>query len=76
MEHYNHPYIKEMVDGNFRAFIRRCIKQYDTDKYNVGIVGGFGYALREILERIATEEGVSISKFIKAPIDGLIEYHS
>ena len=76
MEHYNHPYIKEMVDGNFRAFIRRCIKQYDTDKYNVGIVGGFGYALREIIERIAAEEGISISKFIKAPIDGLIEYHS
>ena len=76
MEHYNHPYIKEMVDGNFRAFIRRCIKQYDTDKYNVGIVGGFGYALREIIELIAAEEGISISKFIKAPIDGLIEYHS
>lgn len=75
MEYYNHPYIKEMVDGNFRAFIRRSIKQYDTDKYPVGIVGGFGYAFREILEKIASEEGITISRFVKAPIDGLVEYH-
>ena len=75
MEHYGHPYIKEMVDGNFRAFFRRCIKQYDTDTFGVGIVGGFGYNLQEIISRIAAEEGLSISVFLQDPISGLIEYH-
>ena len=75
MEHYEDPYIRNLVDGNFRAFIRRSIKQYDTDKYPVGIVGGFGYALKDIITRIASEEGITISRFIKAPIDGLVEYH-
>ena len=75
LKHYAHPYIKELVDGNFRNFFRRCIKQYDTDKYHVGVVGGFGYALKDILTRIAEEEGVNISRFIKSPVDGLVEYH-
>jgi N-acetylglucosamine kinase-like BadF-type ATPase len=76
LEHYGNPYIKELVDGNFRSLLRRAIKQYDTDKYAVGVVGGFGFALKDILSRIAEEEGVRISRFIKNPIDGLLEYHS
>lgn len=75
MEHYGHPYIKELVDGNFRSFFRRCIKQYDTDTNIIGIVGGFGYALQETIRAIASEEGLSISSFIRTPINGLIEYH-
>ena len=75
MEHYGHPYIKELVDGNFRAFFRRCIKQYDTDTFSVGIVGGFGYALQETIRSIASEEGITISSFVRTPINGLIAYH-
>ena len=75
MEHYEHPYIKELVDGNFRSFFRRCIKQYDTDTNSVGIVGDFGYALQETVRAIASEEGIRISRLIKAPIDELVKYH-
>jgi len=73
--HYDNPYIKELVDGNFRAFFRRCICQYDTDRYSVGIVGGFGHALKDTITRIASESGISISDFVKTPIDRLVEYH-
>lgn len=76
MEHYDHPYIKELVDGNFRSFINRCLKQYDTGGFPVGVVGGFAYALKDIFLRIASEEGITISRIIKAPIDGLTEYHA
>ena len=76
MEHYGHPYIKELVDGNFRAFFRRCIKQYDTDTNSVGIVGSFGYNLQDIINGIAEEEGLTISTFLRDPIDGLVKYHS
>lgn len=76
MEHYGHPYIKELVDGNFRSFFRRCIKQYDTDTFSVGIVGGFGYNLQDIINGIAEEEGLTISIYLRDPIDGLVKYHS
>lgn len=75
MEYYDDPYIKNLVDENFRAFIRRSIKQYEYEKYPMGVVGGFGYALKDIFTRIAEEEGIRISRFIKAPIEGLIDYH-
>ena len=75
MEHYDHPYIKEMVDGNFRSFIQRSLKQYDTEGCPVGVVGGFAFALKDIFMRIASEEGIAVSRIIKAPIEGLIEYH-
>ena len=75
MEHYSDEYIRELVEGNFRSFIRRSLKQYDTERDPVGVVGGFGYALKDIFAKVAEEEGVKISRFIKEPIDGLMDYH-
>ena len=75
MQYYEtEPYIKELVDNNFRSFIRRVLKQYGTDS-PVGITGGFGCALKDIFTRIAQEEGITISGFLASPIEGLIEYH-
>jgi N-acetylglucosamine kinase-like BadF-type ATPase len=76
VEYYDHPYIKRLVDDNFRAFIIRSLKQYDTDHYAVGVVGGFGNALKEIFSNIAQEEGVRISRFVATPIEELIKYHT
>lgn len=75
MEHYSHPYIKRLVEDNFISFIRRSLKQYDTDRYPVGVAGGFAYALKDVFVRLAAEEGITISRFIKSPIEGLMEYH-
>ena len=61
---------------NFRTFIRRCLKQYDTDTYGVGAVGSFGYAAGNLLVETAGEENVRITRIMKSPMDGLIEYHN
>lgn len=68
-------YIREIVDGNFKDFIERALKQYEIDKYPVGVVGGFGYAHRAIFMKVATSYGIRISKILAAPIEGLVEYH-
>lgn len=75
VKHYEDPYIKGIVDDNFRAFFRRSIRQYDYNAYPIGIVGGFGYALQDIIRSVALEEGITISSFLKEPVDGLISYH-
>lgn len=76
LSHYNNPYIRQLVNDNFRSFINRSLRQYDIAKYPVGIVGGFGYANRDIFSALAAEAGIRISRFIKEPIEGLIIYHT
>lgn len=76
LEYYNDEYIRTLVDDNFRAFICRSLKQYDVDRYPVGVVGGFGNALKSIFSEIATQEGITLSRFISSPIEELIKYHT
>lgn len=68
-------YVRELVEQNFRDFILRALKQYDIEKYPVGVVGGFGYANREIMKKVAEPYGIRFSTFLATPIDGLVEYH-
>ena len=74
--HYSHPYAKELIERNFQAFIERSLLRYDVAAYPVGIVGGFAFACRDILTPLFAAAGIRASRFIKAPIDGLCEYHS
>lgn len=88
LKHYDNPYIKELVDNNFRAFFKRSLIpllkrnmpqscSIRAEKISIGIIGGFGYACKDIIEKIAEEEeeGVEITSFHASPIEGLIKYH-
>ena len=68
-------YVKELVDRNFRDFIEIYLRQYDIRMYPVGVVGGFGYANRAILEKVAAEYGVKFSAIFPAPMERLVDYH-
>lgn len=75
LSHKDNPYVKALIERNFRDFIDRVLKQYDTDKYPVGIVGGFGNACKDIFEPLAAASGIKISGFFPEPADLLVEYH-
>jgi len=75
MSHYDHPYIKRMVDAHFQAFVDRSLRQYEIDKYPVGIIGGFGNALKDIVRPIFESSGIRIRAFIPEPIEALVKYH-
>ena len=66
-------YAKELVDKNFRAFFERTVQQYDA--LPLGIVGGFGFACRDILQELAAEYGFTLSRIIASPLEGLKLYH-
>ena len=74
LAHYKtNTYAKELIDRNFRAFFERTIRQYEA--LPLGIVGGFGYACRDILQSLAAEYGITVSRIIASPLDGLKLYH-
>lgn len=76
VSHYDEPYAKELVDRNFRNFITRSLKHYDTLNHPVGVVGGFGTANKDKFTRLCEEEGIKVGRFVMAPVEGLIDYHT
>ena len=75
LSHYDDPYVRGLVDGNFRSFVRRALRRYDTESYPVGVAGGLGFACKDIFTRICTQEGVRLGAFEAEPINGLLRYH-
>ncbi len=74
--HYHDSgYARELVDGNFRSFFQKTLLQYPSG-LPVGVVGGFGYAARDILTRMGREYGISFKTFIENPMEGLVSYHA
>jgi N-acetylglucosamine kinase-like BadF-type ATPase len=76
LAHKDSPYICNLIQGNFRDFADRILGKYDTSAYRVGLVGGFAWACRDILLPILEENGIAVSRILKAPVEGLCEYHS
>ena len=72
-ENASDPYVNRLIVNNFRSFIERSLLQYD--RLPVGVVGGFGYACRDILRSLGPQYGITWSKFIASPMEGLIDYY-
>ena len=75
LEHRADPYVNALIEKNFRDFIDRALLKYDVAHYPVGIAGGFGWACRDILTPLLEKAGIRVSRFVKAPVEGLCEYH-
>jgi len=71
-----HPYMYNLIAEAFRAFYKYQVCCYAKHKeVPVHFVGSVAYYYRHILTQVGVEFGVTTGKFIKAPIDGLVEYH-
>ena len=76
LSHYQQSeYVRDLVDYNFRGLFERTLSQYDPS-LPVGVVGGFGYACRDILTRIGAEYGVQFSAILAQPLESLLAYHA
>ncbi len=75
VRHASDAYVDKLLDQNFQSFVDRILLRYDATTYPVGIVGGFGWACKDRLLSILKQNGILSSRFLKAPIDGLCEYH-
>lgn len=74
VRHQDHPYVKSLIENNFRSFFRRCISQYGTG-LPIGVTGSFGAACQGILSEVALSEGYEIRCVAASPLEGLIQYY-
>lgn len=76
-ENKEHDYIKAICSQCLDEFIEYFILRYETSKdIKIGFVGSIAYYFQDILNERLENQGLKISKIVKNPIEGLIEYHS
>jgi len=72
----DHPYIYKLITDAFRVFYKYQVCCYARHKdVPVHFVGSVAFHYKDILTTVGQEFGITTGKFIKAPIDGLVEYH-
>ena len=73
---HSHPYYHDLMLGAFRDFFRNIVSHYpDYRKYKFNCVGSVAFHYSDLLGQTAEEFGMKMGDIIKAPIDGLIEFH-
>ena len=75
-QHLSYPELEEMVIENFREHFRRNVNQYRRKDLEVGAIGSIAYYYRKQLEKAAADEGYTLGKVMRSPMDGLLRYHS
>ncbi len=71
------PYIQSLADDAFLKFFLRYVSQYtDYKSYPLRIVGSIGYFFRPQIQKQADDFGIVLDKVIRAPIEGLVDYHT
>ena len=69
-------YFKDIIEKGLRRFIDYQIMQYDNYKsVDIHYVGSIAYHLKEEITKVGNEYGLKTSKFVKKPIEGLVNYH-
>ena len=71
------PYFPALVEDAFTKFFQRIVTHYpDYTKYSFNAVGSVGYHFRPILEKVVERFGMKMGVILKAPMDGLVKYHT
>lgn len=73
----DHAYVHALVLNSFLAFFDAHVKHYDRySEIPVGFVGSIAHHYRSVLEEAAAREGIHVGTVIKAPMEGLLKFHS
>lgn len=72
-ENREDEYVCNLMKLNFRNFIERSLVRYGVRE--VGVVGSFGVACSDMLVGTGKEYGLEFVKFVKSPIEELVDYH-
>ena len=72
-----HPFIKNLVTRSFKAFIEEQVSHYDHYKeLPVSFVGSIAHFYKDLLKEVAESEGIQVATILRAPLEGLVRYHS
>ena len=69
-------YFDGLVRSSFNELFQNLVIRYpDYQSYSFNCVGSIGFTFKNILSEVALKFDMPMGKIIKAPIDGLVDYH-
>jgi len=69
-------FVQELLQRQFRLFIRRCVLPYsEAPRLPVHFTGSVAYHFRSVLEGVLSEAGLHAGIFLAAPMEGLRRFH-
>tara|TARA_A100001015_G_scaffold295207_1_gene373939 strand:+ start:5240 stop:6097 length:858 start_codon:yes stop_codon:yes gene_type:complete len=76
IENKSEEYFKEIIYKGLERFIEYQILQFDDfSSVEIHYVGSIAYYLKDEITRVGAKYNLTTGKFVKRPIDGLVEYH-
>lgn len=74
--HKSHPFIQDLIKNAFDAFLTSMIFKYKNYKdLPIGFVGSVAFSHQAIMISLLNQYGLKHSRFIKNPMETLIDYH-
>jgi N-acetylglucosamine kinase-like BadF-type ATPase len=69
-------FVKGLVKKNFQDFFTEQVTQYTNyQQQPLGVIGSVGFHFQEIFTELAEQYKLKVTKIIKSPIEGLVEFH-
>lgn len=74
LDNLEEPAIFNLVFDSFDAFLTRNLLRYELEDMEVGFVGSIAHHFRDVLEIVACERNINITKVEQRPMEGLIQF--
>lgn len=74
-DNMEHAEIRNLIRDCFGKFFRNNIAPYGRKNCKIAAMGSVAYYFNETLKEAAQQEGYTLCKIIKSPMEGLLEYH-
>lgn len=77
LDQSNHPYYKALLRSGFEEFLTRNISHYEGCRtLPISFTGSVAYYCKDILQKLLATYSLKPGRISRAPMDGLITYHS
>lgn len=76
IKHKDTDFCKKYIYSEMEDFVENYIKQYDNYReVPVHFVGSIAFYLKDELQEVLSNHGITLGNVLRRPIDGLIAYH-
>jgi N-acetylglucosamine kinase-like BadF-type ATPase len=76
-ENFNFEYCQGLVRNGFRDFFSAHVNKYKKYKdLPMGAIGSIAFLYKDLLGEVAKENGFTVEKIIRSPLDELVQYHN